>query len=139
MEKDSEALDIDKRPLIDVRSENAKRRCRMRMNEFVRNLVSKNASYILLCMLAKAPMHGYGLIKTIRKTFGVYLGPSTIYPTLASLERKELVDSQWDTTGVRPRKIYNITSEGRQLVTQQNVEFQRMLRVIATPLIETTT
>jgi hypothetical protein len=36
------------------------------------------------------PMHGYQIITKIRKTFGVYFGPSTIYPLLGALEKKWL-------------------------------------------------
>ena len=35
---------------------------------------------IILQYLEDESMHGYQLITTIRKGFGVYFGPSTIYP-----------------------------------------------------------
>ncbi len=39
---------------------------------------------ITLQLLSNKPMHGYEVITKIRKNFGVYFGPSTIYPLLGS-------------------------------------------------------
>ncbi len=62
------------------------------------------------------PMHGYQIITKIRKTFGVYFGPSTIYPLLGTLEKKGYVKSQWNMNNERPRKEYMLTSDGRNLL-----------------------
>ena len=43
---------------------------------------------IVLQFLSSQPMHGYQIITKIRKNFGIYFGPSTIYPLLATLEKK---------------------------------------------------
>ena len=46
---------------------------------------------IILQFLDQEPMHGYQVITKIRKNFGVYFGPSTVYPLLGSLEKKGYV------------------------------------------------
>lgn len=71
---------------------------------------------IILQFLNTQPMHGYEIITKVRKTFGVYFGPSTIYPLLASLEKKGYIESQWDMENERPRKVYNLTNEGRGML-----------------------
>jgi len=71
---------------------------------------------IVLQFLSAQPMHGYQIITQIRKTFGVYLGPSTIYPFLNSLEKKGYVKSGWDMNSERPRKVYKLTIEGQSLL-----------------------
>ena len=71
---------------------------------------------IILQFLNTQPMHGYQIITKIRKNFGVYFGPSTIYPLLAALEKKGLVNSQWNMNNERPRKTYNLTNEGQNLL-----------------------
>ncbi|MEM3731624.1 MAG: PadR family transcriptional regulator [Candidatus Bathyarchaeia archaeon] len=71
---------------------------------------------IILQLLNSQPMHGYQIITRIRKTFGVYFGPSTIYPLMNSLEKKGYVKSEWNMDGERPRKIYKLTSEGQNLL-----------------------
>ncbi|MGB9842442.1 MAG: PadR family transcriptional regulator [Candidatus Bathyarchaeales archaeon] len=71
---------------------------------------------IILQFLSTEPMHGYQIITKIRKTFGVYFGPSTIYPLLAALEKKGYVHSEWSMTSERPRKVYKLTAEGQSML-----------------------
>ena len=71
---------------------------------------------IVLQFLSSQPMHGYQLITKIRKSFGVYFGPSTIYPLLGTLEKKGFVNSEWNMNNERPRKIYKLTNEGKTML-----------------------
>lgn len=71
---------------------------------------------IVLQLLDTRPMHGYQIITKIRRNFGVYFGPSTIYPLLASLEKKGQVESKWNMTSQRPRKVYELTSKGKNVL-----------------------
>ncbi len=71
---------------------------------------------VILQFLSTEPMHGYQIITKIRKNFGVYFGPSTIYPLLGTLEKKGYVDSQWNMNFERPRKIYNLTTNGQNML-----------------------
>ena len=68
---------------------------------------------IILQMLDNQPMHGYEIITTIRKNFGVYLGPSTVYPLLSTLEKKKYIQSKWNMEAERPRKVYHLTYDGQ--------------------------
>ena len=80
---------------------------------------------IILQFLKGQPMHGYEIITKIRKTFGVYFGPSTIYPLLGTLEKKKYVQSEWNMTTERPRKVYKLTTEGQNLLnfTEDSLNF----------------
>lgn len=71
---------------------------------------------IILQFLSTSPMHGYQIITRIRKSFGVYFGPSTIYPLLNTLEKKGFVKSEWNMNSERPRKIYSLTSNGQSML-----------------------
>jgi DNA-binding PadR family transcriptional regulator len=71
---------------------------------------------IVLQFLSTQPMHGYQIITKIRKNFGVYFGPSTIYPLLATLEKKGFVNSEWNMNNERPRKTYKLTNEGQTML-----------------------
>ena len=56
-----------------------------------------------------APRYGYDLMKAARLPSG------TLYPLLSRLEHEKLVASSWETPqqeGQRPRKYYQLTSEG---------------------------
>jgi PadR family transcriptional regulator PadR len=80
---------------------------------------------VVLQFLSSQPMHGYQIITKIRKTFGVYFGPSTIYPLLNALEKKGYVKSEWNMQNERPRKVYKLTNEGQNLLnfTEDSLNF----------------
>jgi DNA-binding PadR family transcriptional regulator len=71
---------------------------------------------IILQYLDQEPMHGYQIITKIRKGFGVYFGPSTVYPLLSTLEKKGYVKSNWNMDSERPRKVYALTREGETVL-----------------------
>jgi len=68
---------------------------------------------VVLQLLNERTMHGYEVIKQVRKEYGVYFGPSTIYPLLNTLEKKKLTKGRWEMHHGRPRKIYQLTYHGR--------------------------
>jgi DNA-binding PadR family transcriptional regulator len=88
---------------------------------------------IVLQFLSSQPMHGYQVITKIRKTFGVYFGPSTIYPLLNALEKKHYVKSEWNMDNERPRKVYKLTNEGQNLLNFTEDSLNFICRKIGTP------
>ena len=78
---------------------------------------------VILQFLNVEPMHGYKIITSIRQNFGVYFGPSTIYPLLGLLEEKGYIKSQWNLNSDRPKKVYALTPEGGNLLngTEQSL------------------
>lgn len=68
---------------------------------------------IILCVLAnlKEPTYGYGLIEKLSKT-GISIEANTLYPLLRRLEGQELLASIWNTEGAKPRKYYELTDFG---------------------------
>src|SRR3972149_11526951 len=80
---------------------------------------------IVLQFLNSQPMHGYQVITKIRKCFGVYFGPSTIYPSLCNLEKKGYVSSVWNMDTERPRKVYQLKNDGENLLnfTEDSLNF----------------
>jgi PadR family transcriptional regulator, regulatory protein PadR len=93
---------------------------------------------IILQFLQQEPMHGYQVITKIRKNFGVYFGPSTIYPLLATLEKKGYVDSHWDMNFERPRKVYSLTNDGQSMLNYTEDSLSLICRKITTTNPETT-
>lgn len=71
---------------------------------------------IVLQFIKNQSMHGYQIITNIRKSFSVYFGPSTIYPLLSQMEKKGYLSSVWNMNTDRPRKIYTITNEGKNML-----------------------
>lgn len=100
------------------------------MDEFAVKFVRQNVEHILLRYLSENAMHGYALITQIREDYGVYLGPSTLYPALNKrLEPEGLVKSCWDMASARPRKVYEITSKGLREFQRQKTILRQMLYV----------
>jgi DNA-binding PadR family transcriptional regulator len=99
---------------------------------------------IILQYLDQESMHGYQIITKIRKGFGVYFGPSTIYPLLGLLEKKGYVKSAWNMDAERPRKVYKLTNEGKNVLSFtenslnlicKNMVTDSKIRIQAAPLI----
>jgi len=86
---------------------------------------------IILQFLSTEPMHGYQAITKIRKKYGVYFGPSTIYPLLGTLEKKGYVQSNWNMDFERPRKIYSLTSDGKNMLNFAEDSLNLICRRIA--------
>jgi PadR family transcriptional regulator PadR len=88
---------------------------------------------IIFQYLNQQPMHGYQIITKIRKSFGVYFGPSTIYPFMAQLEKKGYIKSQWNTDYERPRKIYTLTQDGKAMLNFTEDSLNLLCQKIGTP------
>lgn len=84
--------------------------------EIKTKLVKGLLDLMVLKFLEIRPMHGYRIITSIRKNFGVYFGPSTIYSLLSVLEKRECVESYWDVTSKKPKKMYCLTAKGQALL-----------------------
>lgn len=87
---------------------------------------------VILQFLKASPMHGYQIITKIRKNFGVYFGPSTIYPLLNTLEEKSFIKSHWDLSNERPRKVYELTRDGEDLLCYTEASLNHICRKLAT-------
>ncbi len=87
---------------------------------------------IILQYLEKESMHGYQLITKIRKGFGVYFGASTIYPLLGTLEKKGYLKSIWNMKTERPRKVYELTNEGKNLLSLTESSLNLICKNMAT-------
>ncbi|MBN2251322.1 MAG: PadR family transcriptional regulator [Candidatus Altiarchaeota archaeon] len=75
------------------------------------------AMYILHS-LKKRPQSGYGILAGIREKCGGNWAPSkgTIYPLLAQLESDGLISLK--TVGKRSKKVFQITPEGRAVLSR---------------------
>ncbi len=88
------------------------------MKKFKESVIKTLLPQIILSRAAEQEIYGYQMIVHIRKRFGVYLGPSTVYPELNDLEKKGFIKSRWEIPNGRPRKLYTLTNKGRVLLGQ---------------------
>jgi len=85
-------------------------------------------SHLILLVLKKNPSHGYKIIQEInRRSFGMWNpSTSTIYHILESLEEKNLISILEVEEEGRQRKIYEITSEGKNTLELLIENYQKM-------------
>lgn len=81
----------------------------------LRELRRGTVEYCVLALLARRPMYGFELVRTLDENGGLVTSLGTIYPLLARLRDDDLV-----TTATRasesgpPRRYYEITPAGRR-------------------------
>ena len=101
---------------------------REKLKEVETKLMRGLLDLIILKFLTRKPMHGYNIITSIRKNFGVYFGPSTIYPLLGVLEENGYIKSQWNLKCERPKKVYSLTPEGTNLLKSTEESLNHICR-----------
>lgn len=104
---------------------------KQKIKEVQTKLMKGLLDLVVLQLLKAEPRHGYQIIVDIRKTFGVYFGPSTIYPLLNTLEEKGYLESEWDLENERPKKVYNLTSEGGNLLDYTETSLNHIFRKLS--------
>lgn len=87
---------------------------------------------LILAVLSQlgAETHGYALMSTLADA-GLVIDQGTLYPLLRRLESQGLLQSQWDTTGARPRRYYVITPAGTDILTLLQQDWQTLTAVMA--------
>ena len=75
-------------------------------------------------------LHGYAILKAIKKKFGIYLGPSSVYPELKRLEKQGLIASHWEFTLGKVHKQYRITSKGQLILKEYFIELKAVIPIL---------
>ncbi|MBN1260410.1 MAG: helix-turn-helix transcriptional regulator [Anaerolineae bacterium] len=100
------------------------RGCNRRMGQFL--------DPALLLLLQQAPAHGYTLLDRLAE-FGLEnLRPTVIYRALREMEERGWVHSTWDEEQTQgpPRRVYALTSAGRNVLRCCIDQFQRVQQVL---------
>ena len=72
-----------------------------------------------------APVYGLGIIEELRH-HGYEMSSGTLYPLLHGLEKKGYLNSYHQPTGHRDRRMYEITVEGRQALTEAKAKVKEL-------------
>ena len=70
---------------------------------------------LLVLSQLREPMYGYSLVKKLNE-HQIPMDANTLYPLMRRLEGQGMLQSSWDTTEAKPRKYYQITEEGSQVL-----------------------
>lgn len=89
---------------------------------------------LLVLSQLRRPMYGYSLVKKLNE-HQIPMDANTLYPLMRRLEGQGMLESSWDTTESKPRKYYQITEEGRQ-VLEKTKEYWKLFSANVESLLE---
>lgn len=90
----------------------------MNSDEIVQGLMlelRRGTLILLVLSQMKEPTYGYNLVKRLNDR-EIPMDANTLYPLMRRLEGQGLLKSQWETGEGKPRKYYQITSEGLEVL-----------------------
>ena len=90
----------------------------MNVDEVVSGLVlelRRGTLILLVLSQMKEPTYGYNLGKKLNDR-DIPMDANTLYPLMRRLEGQGLLKSQWDTGEGKPRKYYQITPDGQEVL-----------------------
>jgi len=70
----------------------------------------------VLHLLAHSPRHGNDIMRELgQRSHGTWANnPGAIYPLLRFMERRGLVEGEWQDSTKRTRRVYHLTEDGRE-------------------------
>ena len=86
----------------------------------------------------KEAMYGYALISSLADN-GLEIEQGTLYPLLRRLESQELLKSEWNVDGSRPRRYYVISPTGLEMLAALTAEWRNLTTVMDRLLIISST
>ncbi len=98
----------------------------MNVEETVSGLVlelRRGTLILLVLSQLKEPMYGYSLVKKLNDS-GIPMDANTLYPLMRRLESQGILQSSWDTSEAKPRKYYQITPEGREVLEKTRAYYK---------------
>ncbi len=91
---------------------------------------------LLVLSQLRKPTYGYSLVKKLTDC-GIPMDANTLYPLMRRLEGQGLLKSQWDTGENKPRKYYQTTREGLEVLEQTKDYWDRFSTQVDALLEET--
>jgi PadR family transcriptional regulator PadR len=67
---------------------------------------------LLVLVLLEKDAYGYAMVRAFHD-LGYEVEENTLYPLLRRLEKRGLIQGQWELSEERPRKFYAVTPAGR--------------------------
>jgi transcriptional regulator len=89
---------------------------------------------LLLQAVARAPMHGYGIVMHVHEASNdlLRIEEGSVYPALHRLEQTGCLAAEWRTSEHNRRaKYYRLTRAGRRRLDEERVRWQRVADGVA--------
>ena len=82
----------------------------------------------MLWLINRKEMHGYEIVKTLKKEGTPHPGANRIYPLLNMMLGEGLISQKEKKDGKRVRKIYVITHKGKTMLLQGKKMFTGLIK-----------
>jgi len=92
--------------------------------------------FYILTILYEGPSHGYNIIDRFKKRLGKEISPSLVYPFLQQLEDKGYVKHSVKLVGAKEKKVFELTTEGKELCKQLFKRFSTLVSIAIAPSLE---
>jgi PadR family transcriptional regulator, regulatory protein PadR len=89
---------------------------------------------LILKILAREPMHGYGVVQRIQQVSddALRVEEGSLYPALHRMEQADWISSGWKATeSGRRAKYYKLTAAGRRQLAQEQKNWSRVTGAVA--------
>jgi len=90
---------------------------------------------LILWLISKGPIHGYKIIKEVKRLTGRRLKPATLYPLLNRLEDEGFLVSELIKKGRRELRCYHLTEKGKTFLAKMFDLFKLPIRRIIADLL----
>ena len=100
--------------------------------KILKNLKSElRKGNLVLAVLSqlKDKHYGYSLVETLNEK-DLKIDQNTLYPLLRRLDSQGLLTSTWEVVEPRPRKYYELSGLGKEILEQLHIEFENNHRVL---------
>ncbi|XMB85193.1 PadR family transcriptional regulator [Mycoplasmatota bacterium WC44] len=89
--------------------------------------LTETTFYILLSLVDE--LHGYGIIKKVEEMTDsrIHLAAGTLYGALTTLQKNGLIIPKGEDNDNKRRKLYQITSIGKELIEYETVRLKEMI------------
>lgn len=96
-------------------------------------------SMLVMTILEKKPLHGYGIMQEIEElTLGLWKPPaSTMYTILKKLRENNLIYIMEEEEAIRGKKVYRLTSKGEETLKKLIKKQRKMMKGMRSIIIST--
>jgi PadR family transcriptional regulator, regulatory protein PadR len=101
------------------------------------DLMPGTLDLLILQAVSLGELHGYGVLLRIEQISGGALAiqQGTLYPALARLEHRGLIESRWGTSDNNRRaKFYRITAAGRRRRGEEEAGWNKLVAAMSSAL-----
>ena len=98
-----------------------------------RELKKGSAELLILSLVEDQPRHGYDIGQMIEQRSGgtVKFSVGSLYPLLYRLEKRRWIQGKWvEKSGLRRRRYYRITPEGKKVLKAQRNTWREFVEAI---------